>query len=157
MANFNLNKVMLGGRLTADPELKQTQNGIQVASFTIAVNRRFRSNDNQQPTADFFNVTAWRVLADHVVRYYRKGSSIFVIGSIQNRSWTDQQGQKRYATDIVADEIYFVDSRSESSAPQAPQPYTPDAYNNNQTPAYSTPAGVAPNFEDLKTDDDLPF
>ena len=154
MANFNLNKVMLGGRLTADPELKQTQNGTQVASFSIAVNRRFRSGDNQQTATDFFNVTAWRALAEHVARYYRKGSSIFVIGSIQNRTWTDQQGVKRYATDIVADELYFVDSRSESPM-QAAQPYTPDAYNG--APAYSTPATAAPNFEELKTDDDLPF
>ena len=145
---------MLGGRLTADPELKQTQNGTQVASFSIAVNRRFRSGDNQQTATDFFNVTAWRALAEHVARYYRKGSSIFVIGSIQNRTWTDQQGVKRYATDIVADELYFVDSRSESPM-QAAQPYTPDAY--NAAPAYSTPVGVAPNFEEIKTDDDLPF
>ena len=154
MANFNLNKVMLGGRLTADPELKQTQNGTQVASFSIAVNRRYRSGDNQQPSTDFFNVTAWRALAEHVARYYRKGSSIFVIGSIQNRTWTDQQGIKRYATDIVADEIHFVDSRSESPM-QSTQPYTPDAY--NAAPAYSTPVGAAPNFEEIKTDDDLPF
>jgi single-strand DNA-binding protein len=154
VANFNLNKVMLGGRLTADPELKQTQNGTQVASFSIAVNRRFRSGDNQQTATDFFNVTAWRALAEHVARYYRKGSSIFVVGSIQNRTWTDQQGVKRYATDIVADELYFVDSRSESPM-QAAQPYTPDAY--NAAPAYSTPVGAAPNFEEIKTDDDLPF
>ncbi len=153
MANFNLNKVMLGGRLTADPELKQTQNGIQVASFSIAVNRRFRSNDNQQPSTDFFNVTAWRALAEHVARYYKKGSSIFVIGTIQNRSWTDPQGNKRYATDIVADEVHFVDSRSESQGAQ--QPYTPDAYTG--VPSYSTPAMAAPNFEEIKTEDDLPF
>ena len=155
MANFNLNKVMLGGRLTADPELKQTQNGIQVASFTIAVNRRFRSNDNQQPSTDFFNVTAWRAQAEHVARYYRKGSSICVIGTIQNRTWTDPQGQKRYATDIVAEETYFVDSRAESPVAQSAQPYTPDAY--ASAPAYSTPVGAAPNFEEIKTDDDLPF
>ena len=154
MANFNLNKVMLGGRLTADPELKQTQNGTPIATFSIAVNRRYRSNDNQQPSADFFNVTAWRALAEHVTRYFKKGSSIFVVGTIQNRTWTDNQGVKRYATDIIADEINFVDSRSESPAGQG-QPYTPDVY--NSAPAYSTPATAAPNFEEIKTDDDLPF
>lgn len=153
MANFNLNKVMLGGRLTADPELKQTQNGIQVASFSIAVNRRVRSNDNQQPNADFFNVTAWRATAEFVSRYFRKGSSIFVVGTLQNRSWTDPQGIKRYTTDIIADEIHFVDSRSESQGQSAP--YSTDAY--NTAPAYSTPVGAAPNFEEIKTDDDLPF
>lgn len=145
MANFNLNKVMLGGRLTADPELKQTQNGTQVASFSIAVNRRFRSGDNQQTATDFFNVTAWRALAEHVARYYRKGSSIFVVGSIQNRTWTDQQGVKHYATDIVADELYFVDSRAEAPSGDT---YVPEAYATQQ---------VTPSFEEVKVDDNLPF
>ena len=153
MANFNFNKVILGGRLTADPELKQTQSGIPVVSFSIAVNRRYQSKDAPQQT-DFFNVTAWRATAEFVSKYFRKGSSICVTGSIQNRTWTDQQGQKRYATDIVADEVMFVDSRQESSgAPAAPQ-YTPDAYS---APSFSTPAASAPRFEEVKTDDDLPF
>ena len=153
MANFNFNKVMLGGRLTADPELKQTANQIPVVTFSIAVNRNFRAKDAQQQ-ADFFNVTAWRATAEFVSRYFRKGSSIYIVGSIQNRSWTDQQGVKRYATDIVADEVHFVDSRSESSYAPTQQPYTPDAYS---APAYSNQAGTAPNFEEIKTDDDLPF
>ena len=153
MANFNFNRVMLGGRLTADPELKQTQSGIPVTSFSIAVNRRFGSKDANQPQADFFNVTAWRAQAEFVSRYFKKGSSIFVVGTIQNRSWTDQQGVKRYATDIVADEISFVDSRNEGSAAGQGQ-YTPDAYT---TPSYSTPADSAPKFEEIKGDDDLPF
>ena len=110
MANFNYNKVMLGGRLTADPELKTTQNNIPVVSFSIAVNRRYNSKDAQQQ-ADFFNVTAWRSTAEIVSRYFRKGSSIFVVGTIQNRSWTDQQGVKRYATDIVADRIHLLGSK----------------------------------------------
>ena len=153
MANFNFNKVILGGRLTADPELKQTQSGIPVVSFSIAVNRRYQSKDAPQQT-DFFNVTAWRATAEFVSKYFRKGSSICVTGTIQNRTWTDQQGQKRYATDIVADEVMFVDSRQESSgAPAAPQ-YTPDAYS---APSFSTPAASAPKFEEVKTDDDLPF
>ncbi len=158
MANFNLNKVILGGRLTADPELKQTQSGVSVVSFSIAVNRRFVSKDSQQqqPQTDFFNVTAWRSTAEFVSRYFRKGSSICVIGTIQNRSWTDQQGQKRISTDIVADEALFVDSRSESgfSGTSQQAPYTPDAYN---APSYSSDNGAAPKFEELKTDDDLPF
>ena len=144
---------MLGGRLTADPELKQTQSGIPVASFSIAVNRRFGSKDANQPQADFFNVTAWRTQAEFVSRYFKKGSSIFVVGTIQNRSWTDQQGVKRYATDIVADEISFVDSRNEGPAAGQGQ-YTPDAYT---TPSYSTPADSAPKFEEIKGNDDLPF
>ena len=153
MANFNFNKVILGGRLTSDPELKQTQSGVPVVSFSIAVNRRFAGKD-AAPQADFFNVTAWRATAEFVSRYFRKGSSICVVGSLQNRSWTDQQGQKRYATDIIADEVQFVDSRAEGSGyDNAQQGYTPDAYS---APSYSS-APSAPNFEEVASDDDLPF
>ncbi len=153
MSNFNFNKVILGGRLTADPELKQTTSGVAVVSFKIAVNRRFTSKDSQQQEADFFNVTAWRSTAEFVSRYFRKGSAICVVGSIQNRSYTDQQGQKRYMTDIVADEVQFVDSRSDSSAGGQGQ-YTPDSY----APSYSNaPSAATPRFEEIKGDDDLPF
>ena len=153
MANFNLNKVILGGRRTADPELKQTPNGTPVVTFSIAVNRRFQSKENAQQQTDFFNVTAWRATAEFVSRYFRKGSSICVIGSLQNRTWTDQQGAKRYATDIIADEIQFVDSRGDGSMGAQPQGgYTPDAY----APSYSS-MGATPKFEEIKTDDDLPF
>ena len=154
MANFNLNKVIMGGRLTADPELKQTPSGVSVCTFSIAVNRRFTSKDStQQSQADFFNVTAWRATAEFVSKYFRKGSSICVIGSLQNRTWNDQQGVKHYATDIIADEVNFVDSRSESGA-SSHASYTPDAYS---APSYSSDAAAAPKFEELKTDDDLPF
>ena len=157
MSNFNFNKVILGGRLTADPELKQTTSGVAVVSFKIAVNRRFSGKDAQQQEADFFNVTAWRATAEFVARYFRKGSAICVVGSIQNRSYTDQQGQRRIFTDIVADEVQFVDSRSDSAAyGQGQGQYTPDSY----APSYSSaPAGgnAAPRFEEIKGDDDLPF
>ena len=149
MANFNLNKVILGGRLTADPELQTTSSGISVVRFSIAVNRRFSKDSAQQSETDFFNVTAWRQTAEFVSRYFRKGSSICVTGSIQNRNWTDQQGQKHYRTDIVADEVMFVDSRSDS-------PAAADNFG-GAAPAFSSPAGVAPKFEEIKTDDDLPF
>ena len=154
MANFNLNKVIMGGRLTADPELKQTSSGVSVCTFSIAVNRRFSSKDSAQQTqADFFNITAWRSTAELVSKYFRKGSSICVVGSLQNRTWTDQQGIKHYATDIIADEVNFVDSKSESAG-AAQAPYTPDAYS---APSFSSDAASAPKFEELKTDDDLPF
>ena len=146
MANFNLNKVILGGRLTADPELKQTPNGVPVVSFSIAVNRRFQSKENAQQQTDFFNVTAWRATAEFVSRYFRKGSSICVVGTIQNRTWTDNNGQKRYATDIIAEEVQFVDSKNDASEAK--------------TDGYVPPAYTAPNearFEEIKSDDDLPF
>ncbi len=157
MANFNLNKVILGGRMVADPELKQTQSGVPVVSFRIAVNRRFQSKDAQgQSQADFIDIVAWRQQAEFVSRYFRRGSSICVVGSIQTRSWTDQQGQKRYATEVVADEINFVDAKGEGggygNAPAGQ--YTPDAYG---APAYSSGAAAAPKFEEISGDDDLPF
>ena len=150
MANFNLNKVILGGRLTADPELKTTQSGISVVSFTIAVSRRYSKDSGQQNESDFFNVTAWRQTAEFVSRYFRKGSSICIVGTIQNRNWTDQEGQKHYRTDIVADEVMFVDSRSDS-------PAAGDTFGHSAAPAFSSPMGTAPKFEEIKTDDDHPF
>ena len=154
MANFNFNKVILGGRLTADPELKTTQSGIAVVTFSVAVNRRFTKNAAQQNETDFFNVTAWRQTAEFVSRYFKKGSSICVVGTIQNSKWTDQQGATRYRTDIVADEVMFVDSRSESGSSYMGD--DSDAFGGS-TPSFSTPAGAAPKFEEIKTDDDLPF
>ena len=114
MANFNFNKVILGGRLTADPELKTTTTGVSVTSFSIAVNRRFSGKNGEDNQADFINVTAWRQTAEFITRYFRKASSICVVGTIQTRSWTDNQGQKRYTTEVVADEAYFVDAKSET-------------------------------------------
>lgn len=159
MANLNLNKAILGGRITAEPELKQTNSGIPVCSFSIAVNRRVRQTEENgaQQTADFINCTAWRQTAEFISRYFHKGSSICVTGSIQTRTWTDQNGQKRYATEVVVDEAMFVDSKSESTgtgAYSAPAAQTPNQYN---APAYSSQANAAPKFEEISNDDDLPF
>ena len=155
MSCLNLNKVVLAGRLTADPELKQTPSGVSVLSFSIAINRRYVSKNNEQSEAqtDFINVVAWRQTAEFISKYFRKGSAICLTGSIQTRNWQDQNGQKRYATEVVADEAMFVDSKGESGSGQAS--YTPDAY--SAAPAYSSNSAVAPNFEDHNTDDDLPF
>ena len=156
MSSLNLNKVVLCGRLTADPELKQTPSGFPVVSFTLAVNRRFQSKSadaNQGGQADFINLVEWRQTAAFISKYFKKGSALCVTGSIQTRTWQDQQGQRRYATEVVVDEAMFVDSRNESAGAGNAQPYTPDAYN---APSFSTPA-AAPNFEELKADDDLPF
>ena len=150
MANFNLNKVIIGGRLTADPELKKTPQGTSVTSFTVAVDRRYTKNGETQQSADFINMVAWRTTAEFITRYFRKGSSICIVGSIQTRSWTDQNNQKRYTTEVVVDEANFVDSRKESgyTAPQG------DSFN---TPAYSSDETETPKFEELSNDDDLPF
>lgn len=175
MANFNLNKVILGGRLTANPELKQTPSGTMVLSFSIAVNRKYvpknEDGTSGQAQADFINCVAWRQQAEFISRYFHKGSSICVVGNIQTRNYTDQQGNKRYVTEVVVDEVYFVDSKSENPGfnqgygqPGA-QAYMPSAYE----PQYSTPSasdsgarnaaqnGQAPQFEVLSDDDELPF
>ena len=153
MSSLNLNKVVLCGRLTADPELKQTQNGVAVVTFTLAVNRRFQSRNGdaaQAQQADFITLVAWRQTAEFISKFFKKGSALCVTGSIQSRSWQDQQGQRRYATEVVVDEAMFVDSRNESGNGT----YTPDAYG---APSFSSPAATAPNFEELKADEDLPF
>jgi len=147
MANFNLNKIVLGGRLTGDVELKQTPSGVPVAQFSLAVNRKYSKDET--PQTDFFNVVAWRATAEFISKFFKKGSSICIIGSVQNRSWTDQQGQKRYATEIIADEALFVDSKNDTQSAPAQDSinYIPEAYTRPQ----------AANFEPVSTDDDLPF
>ena len=152
MANFNFNKTMLGGRLTADPELKQTPSGVAVVSFGLAVNRRYQSKSAdgaQAQQADFISVVAWRQTAEFISRYFRKGSALCVTGSIQTRTWQDANGQKRYATDVVADEAMFVDSKTDGVAG--------GQYETYNAPSYSSSPASAPKFEELKTDDDLPF
>lgn len=149
MANFNFNKIILGGRLTADPELKTTPTGVSVTTFTLAVNRN-RAKEGTQ-ASDFFTVQAWRGTAEFITRYFRKASSICIVGTVQNRQWTDQQGNKRYSTEIVADEAYFVDSKDEmpiqvTSPETAEQTYIPEQY-----------AAAAPKFEEIGNDEELPF
>jgi single-strand DNA-binding protein len=149
MSNLNLNKVVLSGRLTADVELKQTQNGIAVATFTLAINRRDMQGKPQE--TDFINCQAWRGTAEFVSKYFNKGSAICVTGSIQTRSWNDNNGNKRYATEVVVDEAMFVDSRSDSqNAPQSTETRNP-----YQVPNLSSKIDMS----DIKTDtdQDLPF
>ena len=110
----SLNKVLFIGNLTADPELKTLTSGKSVCNFSIAVNRAFAPEG--QPTVDFFNVVVWNKAAEFVGAYFKKGDPIFVLGQLQNRSWTDNEGQKRYATEVLADEVSFVKSKGESSA-----------------------------------------
>ncbi len=158
MANFNLNKVILGGRMTADPELKTTPSGVMVTTFTIAVYRRLSGKNGEEKQTDFVNVTAWRKTAEFITRYFHKASAICVVGSIQTRSWTDQQGQKRFATGIVADEAYFVDSKADTGMPVAGEGVR--AANEPQMPkqdpgVYSFAPGTQ--FEKISDDEDMPF
>lgn len=125
--SLNLNKVILAGRLTKDSELRTTPSGTPVTQFDIAVNRR-GAKDGQQPQTDFITVVAWRQTAEFITRYFKKGNAICVVGSIQTRSYTDKNNQKRTATEVVADEAYFVESKAEAN----PQ-YAPPAWNTTQT------------------------
>ena len=154
MASLNLNKVILCGNITADPELRQTQSGTSVTSFTIAVNRRFKAEDGKQQT-DFISVVAWKGTAEFVARYFRKGSSVCVSGSIQTRQWTDQNGGTRYATEVIADEAYFVDRKAvEPSETIRTAPVAPVEEAVQQR--IKEPP-VTPNFSALTPDEDLPF
>ncbi len=153
MASFN--KVILIGNLTADPELKQTTSGISVCSFTVAVNRRYSKAEQGQQTVDFINVVSWRQNAEFVCRYFKKGNPILVCGQLQTRTWNDPQGQKRYATEVVADEVTFVASASQnagSGADSAGAAYTPAAY---AAPSYNNTQNA--NFEEIPNDESLPF
>ena len=118
------NKVILVGNLTADPELKQTPSGVSVTSFTIAVQRPFQNGEDKK--ADYINVVAWRNTAEFVTKYFNKGRAILICGRLQVRSW-EKDGQKRYATEVVADEAQFVDKKQDTPADPAPAtPYGGD-------------------------------
>jgi single-strand DNA-binding protein len=136
MANFNFNKVIIGGRLTADCELKQTPSGVSVTAFSIAVNRK-----GAERKTDFLDIVAWRQTAEFICKYFKKGSSICIVGSLQKREWTDKNGQKRYATEIIAEEANFVDSKSDEQSAAEP----------TEQPAKE------PQFVEVADGDDLPF
>ena len=124
-----INSVILMGRLTADPELRQTQNGTAVTSFTVAVDRRF-----QRDQTDFINVVAWKQTAEFVEKYFKKGSLIALRGSIQQRNYEDKNGNKRTAFEVIADEVSFCGSKADK----------PQISNNDD-------------FEEIPISDDLPF
>lgn len=140
---FNL--VVLTGRLTADPELKTTPNGIPVTTFSIAVNRNYRAGEEQQ--TDFINIVAWRQRAEFITKYFKKGNLIGIEGSIQTRRYQDKNGNNRTAFEVVVNNAQFVESKRESSA-AAPVAQEPASYSN---------ADVSDFAEIGDMDDDLPF
>ena len=126
-----MNKAMLVGRLTKDPDIKMTSNQTKFCQFTLAVDRRFKDQDGRRQ-ADFINCLAWRQTAEFIAKYFKKGNRIGVVGSIQTRSYDDQNGQKRFITEVVVDEAEFVEStnnaddtgKKESEAPVEIEPNT---------------------------------
>ena len=154
-----LNRIIIMGRLVRDPELRTTQSGVSVTSFTLAVDRDFKSRDSGEKSTDFIDVVAWRQTAEFVCKYFQKGSMIAVTGSIQTRNYEDRQGNKRKAFEIVASDVSFTGSKRESgsagggSYESAPAP-RPAAFS-EPAPAYSS--GSSEDFEEILGDDDLPF
>ncbi len=152
----SLNKVILIGHLVADPELKQTQAGVYVCSFRIGVQRRYKNPDGTT-VSDFLDIVTWRQQAEFVTKYFKKGKAICVVGSVQTRTWNDQQGNKRWSTEIIADEVSFVERSDSAGAPGGDRYSTESSYS---APPYSTApsdSNQQGKFIDLSADDDLPF
>lgn len=170
-----INKVILMGRLTADPELRQTPSGISMCRFRVAVDRGYKSKDTGERQADFINVTAWRQTAEFVSRYFSKGRMIIVEGSLRNNDYTDQNGVKHYSMDVQADNVTFGESKGSASS-------SGGSYNSDrgsfEKPAYeSAPAsrgsasapmaktnadegiqlGDLGDFEEILSDGEVPF
>ena len=135
-----MNKVFLIGNVTRDPELSETPSGVAVCRLGLAVNRRFSSNDE----TDFFNITAWRQLAERVAKYVKKGNKVAVTGSVQIRNYEDNSGQKRTAVDIIADDVEFLTPKNASSSDD-------DGF------APAAPSKKKPALEAFDDDSDIPF
>ncbi|WP_411677043.1 single-stranded DNA-binding protein [Caproicibacter sp.] len=153
-----LNVAVLMGRLVADPELRHTPNGISVTSFTIAVDRSYVKAGTDRQT-DFIDVVAWRNTAEFVCKYFRKGQLAAVQGSIQTRSYTDKDGNKRKAVEIIADNVHFAEPKREGTASSGNYSARTGSPTNDRSeqpaPAYAN--GDTADFEEIPSDDDLPF
>ncbi|MDF1494108.1 single-stranded DNA-binding protein [Caproiciproducens sp. CPB-2] len=150
-----LNVAVLMGRLVADPELRHTPNDVSVTSFTIAVDRSYvKAGADRQ--ADFIDIVAWRSTADFVCRYFHKGQLVAVQGSIQTRTYTDKDGNKRKAFEVVADNVHFAESKRDSAGAQGSNYHSKtDVTAEQPVPAYTS--GDTGDFEEMPLDDDLPF
>ena len=165
-----LNKVILMGRLTADPELRQTPSGISSCRFSIAIDRSYKSRDTGERQTDFINVVTWRQTAEFVSRYFSKGRMIIVEGSLRNNNYTDSNGVKHYSMDVQADNVSFGESKAASAASSGIGDVNgfqqPSEYQNNrvqEAPAKSQPAddsiqlGDLGDFEEILSDGEVPF
>ena len=147
-----LNRILITGRLVADPELRKTQNDISVARFRIACNRDFRNKDGEYPT-DFFSAVAWRSTAEFAATYYRKGSLMTLDGRLQSGSYEDKEGNKRQSVEIVVEHIYFGESKKEDGS--STRPKSADSGKAAPPPSFDPfGGGIDVDFDD---DDDLPF
>ena len=141
-----MNKVILMGRLTRDPEVRYTQtNNTLVASFSLAVNRRF-ARQGEERQADFINIVAWNKTGEFCSKYFKKGQQVGVIGRIQTRNWDDEQGQRHYVTEVIAEEAYFADSKRDGELGSA-----------NFENTFGENIAQNSDFQVNASDDDLPF
>ena len=160
-----LNKIFLMGRLTRDPELRRTQTGTPVASFSLAVDRDFKDKSTGERTTDFIDVVAWRQTAEFVSRYFTKGRMAVVEGRLQIRDWTDKEGGKRRSAEVIADNIYFGDSRRDGDGGSSystgfnQSGYSAGGYSAPAAPSgYGAPPADGDQFAELSDDDgELPF
>jgi len=151
-----LNHITIMGRLTRDPELRRTGSGVAVASFTVAVDRDFGKNENGERETDFIDCVAWRQTGEFVSKYFTKGRMAVVSGRLQIRNWTDKEGNKRRSAEIVADNVYFGDSRrDDQSGSSYGSSFSAPASNYG---GYAAPSNPASDFAMLDDDDaQLPF
>lgn len=150
-----LNRAILMGRLTANPELRQTPNGVSVATFSLAVERNYAAA-GQQKQADFINIVCWRQTADFVSKYFVKGQLVAVEGSIQTRNYEDKNGNKRTAFEVVADQTYFAESKRDRQENSNSFPIPRDIEEPKKGTSFSI--GDIGEYEEIDTDDgDLPF
>ena len=150
-----LNHIVLMGRLTRDPELRRTGSGVAVASFSIAVDRDFGSRESGEKDTDFIDIVAWRNTAEFVSKYFTKGRMAVVSGRLQIRNWTDKEGNKRRSAEVVADNIYFGDSRRDGDSTGS---YAPFADDFGAVPPAPAAPSAGSDFAMLEEDDSqLPF
>lgn len=155
-----LNKAIIQGRLVADPELKHTQSGAAVASFRVACDRDFKGKDPNAQSADFINIVAWRSTAEFICRFFSKGSMILLEGRIQVREYTDNNGQRRYVTEVVAESVNFCGKKETTSrSAQSAGAAQGSTYQQTSTQQYATPQGSQQQqFAEMDDDDGvLPF
>ena len=149
-----LNHITIMGRFVRDPELRRTGSGIAVASFTLAVDRDFKASSGGEKEVDFIDCVAWRQAGEFVSKYFTRGRMAVVSGKLQIRSWTDKDGNKRRTAEVIADNVYFADSKTENAS-SGTQQAAPASYG---APAYSAPNYPASDFAMLEDDDaQLPF
>ena len=154
-----LNKVILMGRLVAEPELKTTGSGISVCSFALAVDRNYAKQGTERQT-DFINVVAWRQTAEFICRYFAKGQLIALDGSLQSRTYQDRDGNNRSVTEVIADNVYFTGDRREKASSENGSNYSASAQQEQQVQqnaANTYASGTTEDFEELLDDGDLPF